>query len=193
LEAQETHEQVEQAHRQKNKRAALLIIGLAAALAIAEMAGKEAQFASIAHNIESSDLWAFYQAKTIRSTVVRTAIEAATLLPDNDVPADRSAAWQQQVDAWRSATDRLDSNPATQDGRKELAERTKQIEKTRDEEIRAYHDFEYGSAALQLAIVMASASVITEITLLEVVSGFLGAAGVALGLIGWLAPALIKL
>jgi hypothetical protein len=193
LEAQETHEQVEQAHHQKNKRAALLIIGLAAALAIAEMAGKEAQFASIAHNIESSDLWAFYQAKTIRSTVVRTAIEAATLLPDNDVPADRSAAWQQQVDAWKSATDRLDSNPATQDGRKELAERTKQIEKTRDEEIRAYHDFEYGSAALQLAIVMASASVITEITLLEVVSGFLGAAGVALGLIGWLAPALIKL
>lgn len=193
MEAQEAQEQVEQAHHQKNKRAALLIIGLAAALAIAEMAGKEAQFASIAHNIDSSDLWAFYQAKTIRSTVVRTATEAASLLPDNEIPADRAAARQQQVDAWKSAADRLDSNPATQDGRKELAERAKQIEETRNEEIRAYHDFEYSSAALQLAIVMASAAVITEITFLEAVSGLLGAAGVALGLIGWLAPALIKL
>jgi Domain of unknown function (DUF4337) len=193
VEAQETHEQVEQAHHQKNKRAALLIIGLAAALAIAEMAGKEAQFASIAHNIESSDLWAFYQAKTIRSTMVHTAAEAATLLPDDGIPAEGAAARQKQLDAWKSASDRLDSNPATQDGRKELAERAKQIEVTRDEEIRAYHDYEYSSAALQLAIVMASASVITELTFLEIVSGVLGAAGVALAAVGWLAPALIKL
>ena len=79
MEAQETHEQVEQAHHQKNKRAALLIIGLAAALAIAEMVGKEAQFASIAHNIESSDLWAFYQAKTIRMSQVQTAADSLEL------------------------------------------------------------------------------------------------------------------
>jgi hypothetical protein len=193
LEVHETHEQIEHAHHQKNKRAAILIIGLAAALAISEMAGKEAQFASIAHNIESSDLWAFYQAKTIRSTMIHTAVEATNLLSTDDVAADRTAARQKQVDTWKSAADRLDSDPTTHEGRKELSERAIEIGKTRDEEIHAYHDYEYGSAALQLAIVMASAAVITELTLLEIVSGALGVAGIAFGLIGWLSPALLKL
>ncbi len=193
LEIHETHEQIEHAHHQQNKRAAILIIGLAAALAISEMAGKEAQFASIAHNIESSDLWAFYQAKTIRSTMVHTAIEATNLLPADDVTADRMAVRQKQVDTWKNAAERFDSEPATREGRKELAERAKETGLLRDEEIHAYHHFEYGSAALQLAIVMASASVITELTLLEIVSGVLGVAGVAFGLLGWFAPGLIAL
>jgi hypothetical protein len=193
LEIHETHEKIEHAQHQQNKRAAILIIGLAAALAISEMAGKEAQFSSIAHNIESSDLWAFYQAKTIRSTMVHTAIDATSLLSTGDVPADQLAARQKQVDTWKSAVDRFDSDPATHEGRKELAERASKIAELRDEELHAYHHFEYGSAALQLAIVMASASVITELTLLEIVSGALGIAGVVFGLLGWFAPALIPI
>ncbi|MBV8652900.1 MAG: DUF4337 domain-containing protein [Alphaproteobacteria bacterium] len=193
LEIHETHEKIEHAHHQQNKRAAILIIGLAAALAISEMAGKEAQFSSIAHNIESSDLWAFYQAKTIRSTMVHTAIDAAGLLSTGDVPADQLAARQKQVETWKSAVDRFDSDPATHEGRKELAERAGKTAELRDEELHAYHHFEYGSAALQLAIVMASAAVITELTLLEIVSAALGVAGVAFGLLGWFAPGLIAL
>src|SRR5437660_1053795 len=48
-------------------------------------------------------------------------------------------------------------------------------------------------AALQLAIVMASAAIITEIVLLEIVSAGLGLFGLGLALIGWFAPMLIEL
>jgi hypothetical protein len=190
LEAHETQEQIEQAHHRSNKRAAILIASLAALLAIAEMAGKHAQTASIAYNIEASDLWSFYQAKTIRSTMLRTAIDAVELMP---AEASSAEARQKRLAAWHGTVERYESDPATKEGRKELAERAKQTEELRDRTLSAYHDFEYGSAAFQLAIVMASAAVITEFGLLELVSLGLGVAGIACGLVGWFAPMLIEL
>ncbi len=191
MEAHETQEHIEQAHHRSNKRAAILIASLAALLAIAEMAGKHAQTASIAHNIEASDLWAFYQAKTIRSTVLRTAIEAVELNPAEDATAQE--ARQKRLAAWHSTVERYESDPATKEGRKELAERAKLTGELRDRTLGAYHDFEYSSAAFQLAIVMASAAVITEFALLELVSLGLGLAGIACALVGWFAPMLIEL
>ena len=193
LEVHETHEHIEEAHHKNNKRAAILIVALAAALAIVEMAGKEAQFASIAHNIETSDLYAFYQAKTIRATVLRTALESSALLPQDGLPAAQQAERDKLIEGWKATGQRLDSEPKTGDGRKQLLERAKVTGEQRDHELHAYHDYEYGSAALQLAIVMASAAVITEVWLLELVSAGLGVAGIGMGLIGWLAPALLHL
>jgi hypothetical protein len=192
LEAHETSERIEAADRKHNKRAALMIIVLAALLAISEMAGKHAQTASIADNIEANDLWAFYQAKTIRSTVLRTAVESARLLPaDNTQEAAEARA--KQLAAWQKAADRYESDPVSKEGRRELAEHAKAITVLRDEKLNTYHEFEYGSAALQLAIVMASAAVITEFVLLEIVSAALGLIGLALALVGWFAPMLIEL
>jgi hypothetical protein len=192
LEAHETSERIEAADRKHNKRAALMIIVLAALLAISEMAGKHAQTASIADNIEANDLWAFYHAKTIRSTVLRTAVESARLLPaDNTQEAAEARA--KQLAAWQKAADRYESDPVSKEGRRELAEHAKAITVLRDEKLNTYHEFEYGSAALQLAIVMASAAVITEFVLLEIVSAALGLIGLALALVGWFAPMLIEL
>jgi hypothetical protein len=194
LEIHETTEKIEEAHHRDNKRAAILIIALAAALAIIEMAGKEAQFAALAENINASDTYAFYQAKTIRSTMLQMAVENAALLPaDPSAAADQGAARQKQIEVWKATTARLDSDPEKREGRKELLERAKEISTVRDREIHAYHDYEYAAAALQLAIVMASAAVITEFTLLEIISAALGLVGIAMGLVGWLAPALFEL
>ena len=192
MEVHETQEQIETAHQKHNKRAALLIIVLAALLAISEMAGKHAQTASVAHNIEANDLWAFYQAKTVRSTVLRTAIESTRLLPANDAP-DAADARAKQLASWQKTADRYESDPASKEGRKELAERAKATTVLRDQKLNAYHEFEYSSAALQLAIVMASAAIITELVLLELVSAGLGLVGLSLALIGWFAPMLIEL
>jgi len=185
----ETHERVEhaeRAHHQEKKRSALLIICLAVALAIIEMAGKEAQFSSIASNIEGADLYAFYQAKTIRGTVLRTAAEEVGLVARD--PAVNDDERQKQVTTWKTAIDRLDSDPATGEGRKELLERARAVERQRDHEMHAYHDLEFSAASLQLAIVIASAAIITEIGLLELASVGLGLIGLCLGLIGWLSP-----
>lgn len=190
MEAHETHETIhEAAHSHhgsgRNKRVAVLISVLAALLAIIEMGGKSAQNTSLAANIEAANLWSFFQAKTIRMTTMRTAAEAL------EVVGPANGAWKPRIDEWRLAAARYDSEPETGEGRKELAARAKQAEERRDRALAAYHQFEYGAAALQIAIVLASASVVTGMIALAFASGGLGAVGVAFGLLGWLAPTLL--
>ena len=59
-----------------NKTIALLVAVLAALLAISEMGGKSAQTHALADHIDSSNLWSFFQAKTIRQTTMRTAADS---------------------------------------------------------------------------------------------------------------------
>jgi hypothetical protein len=192
VEVHETRERIEHAehaHHQGSKRAALLIIILAVALALIEMAGKEAQFTSIEHNINVSDLYAFYQAKTIRAEILRTAIASADALVAD--PGERAAARRDQVAKWTKEIERLDSEASTGQGRKELLERAKELAVERDRESQSYHQLEIGSAAMQLAIVIASAAVITEVTLLEIIAVGLGILGCVAALLGWWAPQLL--
>ena len=67
----------------ENKRVALLIAALAVALALTEVAGDYANTEAQMRNVESANLWAFFQARTIRQTVLsaeadRAALDAAT-------------------------------------------------------------------------------------------------------------------
>src|SRR6187200_2905299 len=59
----------------RNKRVALLIAVIALFLAFSETLGKSAQTAALSFNVEASNLWAFFQAKTIRQTVLQAATE----------------------------------------------------------------------------------------------------------------------
>jgi len=59
-----------------NKKIALLISILALILAISETLGNGAQTKALAANIEASNLWNFFQAKTVRMTVLRATAEA---------------------------------------------------------------------------------------------------------------------
>lgn len=195
MEALETHEKIEGAAHghhagtsSVNRRIGLLISILAALLAISEAAGKSAQTEGITSNVEANDLWAFYQAKTIRMTTLRTAAESAQLdLMAPDLPEARRAAVQKQIDGWQATAKRYDSEPETNEGRKELIARAKEAEHRRDHAMHAYHLYEYGSAAFQIAIVLASATVITGFVPLAWVAGGLGAVGMAFSLLGWLA------
>src|SRR5919199_4577289 len=83
-----------------NKRIALLISVLALFLAIAETMAKGAQTNALSYNIEASNLWSFFQAKTIRQTVVRTAGEMADFdrAPNPDPEASDAAA--KRMDTW---------------------------------------------------------------------------------------------
>src|SRR5712691_12536209 len=67
------------AAEKNNKKIALLISVIALFLAFSETLGKSAQTAAISDNVEASNLWAFFQAKTIRMTSVRTAAEVLTI------------------------------------------------------------------------------------------------------------------
>jgi hypothetical protein len=176
-----------------NKRIALLIAVLALVLAFAETLGKSAQTAGIDKNIEASNLWSFFQAKTIRMTVVRTAAEAAELELDQASPEKRQQAITQRIAAWRKTAERYDSEPDTQEGRKELAARAKEAEKVRDRALAAYHHYETASASIQIAIVLASASIITSMAVLAWISAGLGVLGAVFCGIAFFAPGALHL
>src|SRR6185437_2596255 len=134
------------------------------------------------------DDWAFYQAKTVRVTVIKTQADTLEAMQDN-----ANARISRQIAALRAEQKRLDSDPKTQEGRKEMGLRAKISETRRDHALAAYHNFEYGSAAFQLAIVLASAAVITEVSTLAFVAGGLGLLGLALCSLGWFMPTFLPL
>src|SRR4051812_24933357 len=82
-----------------NTRIALLTSVWALLLAFAETLGKNAQPAAPASNIEASNLWAFFQAKTIRQTVLRTAAEEVE-------SGQMSEAAKKQVAKWKETAQR---------------------------------------------------------------------------------------
>ena len=177
----------------ENKRIALLIAVLALALAFSETLGNGAQTLALSQNIEASNLWSFFQAKTIRLTVLRTAAEEAELGLQQALPPNAKEAFEQRIAAWRKTAERYESEPDTREGRKELAARAKQAETTRDRALAAYHHYEVASAAVQIAIVLASAAIITGMAVLVWIAIGLGVVGVAFSLIGFFAPTAVHL
>jgi len=171
-----------------NKKTALLIAVLALVLAFAETLGKSSQTAGLSFNIEAANLWSFYQAKTIRQTAVRTALEHAEIEAAGPVSPEARALLEKRTTAWRDTIARYDSEPSTQEGRKELMARAKEAEARRDRSLAAYHHYELASAALQIAVVLASAEIITGAAFLTWLAGALGLIGLAFCGIGFLAP-----
>ena len=169
-----------------NKGIALLISILALVLAFSETLGKSAQTTALSANIEASNLWAFFQAKTIRQTVLRTAAEELAVVVRNENA-------KKQIDKWRETAARYQSEPDTGEGRDQLMARAKEAEKKRDRHLAAYHHYELASAAVQIAIVLASASIITAIAALTWIAAGLGALGVVFCGIGFFAPTAVHL
>jgi plasmid stabilization system protein ParE len=167
-----------------NKGVALLISILALVLALSETLGKGSQTNALSANVEASNLWAFFQAKTIRQTVMRTAAEEADAEYGDKAPD----ALKKQIRKWKDTADRYQSEPDTGEGRKELAARAKAAEAKRDKSLAAYHHYEVGSAAVQIAIVLASASIITTMPVLVWIAGGLGIVGVVFCGIGFFSP-----
>ena len=186
----EAHEQVEHAEHIEhaagsNKKIALVIAVMALFLAFSETLGKSAQTEAMNLNIKASDLWNFFQAKTIRRTVLTTTVEAklAEAALTSETAAREPIA--KQLAEWQKTAARYRSEPETKEGTTELAERAKEAEHERDTLLARYHNFELASAAFQIGIVLCSAAVITGTVLLAWLAGgvaIIGAAFMGLGL-----------
>ena len=176
-----------------NKNVALLISIIAAALAFSETLGKSAQTEGLSKHIEASNLWAFFQAKTIRMTTLRTAAEALDVDAARETSAPAKAAMEKRAADWRKTAVRYDTEPDTGEGRKELAARAKAAEKKRDRSLAAYHHYEMASAALQLGIVLATAHIITSVGFLLWGAMGLGVVGVAFIGLAVFAPTAVHL
>jgi Domain of unknown function (DUF4337) len=175
-----------------NKKVALLIGVLALFLAFSETLGKSAQTGALSFNIEAANLWAFFQAKNIRRTVVLTAAEEMTVNAPA-APELIKASMTKQIDTWQKTAARYRSEPEVQEGTVELAERAKAAEKKRDTAFARYHHYEVASAAFQVGIVLASATVITGMLLLTWIALGLGGIGLVFMAIGLFAPHAVHL
>jgi uncharacterized protein HemX len=190
MSAHESMEHAEHAEHAsgENRKIALLIAVIALCLALSETLGKGAQTESIFKNVESSNLWAFFQAKSIRRTTVQTQADQAKLSLRLAADDATKAALQKQIDDWQKTAARYRSEPETGEGQDQLAERAKHAEHERDLAMAKYHHFELASAAFQIAIVLASATIITGMIVLAWISGLLALAGIGVTAIGIFAP-----
>jgi hypothetical protein len=152
------------------------------------MLGKSAQTQAITDNVLSNDLWAFFQAKTIRMTVLSTAAEQLQIQAERATDPDTKTRLQTRIDEWKKNVDRYDDEPKSNEGRKQLMARARGLEHSRELAMARYHNYEFASAAFQIGIVLASAQVITSMIWLGWLSGLVGLAGLGFTGIGLWAP-----
>jgi hypothetical protein len=191
------HEQVEHAeHGASNKTVALVISCLALLLAVSEIFGQKAQTKTLQSNIQASNLWSFYQAKTIRKTIMETAADEFEILasgakdePQKKAMIDRAAKWKSTAARYESEPGAAILDPKTGketgqtkpgEGRKELLERALASEVVRDKYGDKHFRFELATGSFQIGIVLASAAIVTGIAMLLWGAGALGLIGLAL-------------
>jgi len=177
-------ENAEHASHGGNKKIALLISVLALFLALSEMGGKSVQTEAVTENVRANDLWAFFQAKTIRITVLTTAAEHLQLEAERATDPVLRDRLVKTIDTWKANVARYEDDPKSNEGRKQLMERARASEEKRDELLARYHNFEIASAAFQIGIVLASAQVITSMVVLGWLAGLVGVVGLGFSALG---------
>jgi len=184
-------EPLEDAVESEDKKVALLIAVLALVLALAEAGAKNAEHRATELNIRSSDLYNFYQAKKVRASLVEIAAQG--LAAERGAAADPQvqAAIDKQIAEWKATAARYEKDPKSpEDSLDALQERAKQADEGRELYNRKLEHFEYASGALQIAVVLASAAIITGVAALAWIAGGLGVIGAALLGLGYFAPTL---
>ena len=179
--------------KEKSQAVALVIAILALLLALAEAGAKNAQHTSTEQNIEASDLFNFYQAKRIRSSVAETA--AATLEAQRTAVTDPKAqeAFDKQIEEFKATIARYEKDPKKpEDSMEAIQERAKEASEARELANRRLGHYELGSGLTQIAIVLASAAIITGITALVWFAAALGAIGALLIGLGFFAPTVLS-
>jgi hypothetical protein len=175
----------------KNKRIGILIAFMAAVLALVEAGGNNAGQDALRGTIEATDTWAFYQAKTIRMTTLNSDARSLELSAMGMEDGPKLQEIKKTIEEWRATANRYDSDPESGEGRKELMAKAKKIEAERDDSAAANATFDLSSSALQLAILLASVSVVTSMVWLAWLGASLGAIGGILGVLGVVAPHLL--
>jgi hypothetical protein len=170
------------------QRSAVAIAFFAMLLAITGLGGQNATKDALNSNIMASNDWNFFQAKNMRQTAYALAaaeMEGAWLAVPN-LPAEARAALESRADAYRKTVARYESEPDTNEGKKELVARAKEHEAKRDRALKQDPYFDYAEALLQIAIVLISVAIVSGVAWLAFFGGAIGGVGALLMLNGFL-------
>ena len=175
-------------------RAALLIAILAAVLAIVSLGGGNATDEMLFHNIRASDTWAFYQAKNVRQTQYKVAVddlkrdlaELNPASPQAQALAGDIAKYTGTIERYDSEPDpKAPNDPTAGEGKKELMAKAKTHEAARDKAMAQDTAFDLAEMILQLAIVLGSVAILALSRPLFWTSAALGVLGAVLALNGF--------
>jgi hypothetical protein len=168
-----------------NKWVGVYIGVLAVLLALCSVGGGNSTKDATRANIDASDAYAFYQAKSIRRTSYTIAADELELMlatqPALAGPARKAV--EDKIKSHRAEADRLKKDP--QDGTDKLLARAKVLEIERDIALRKDPYFDWSQAFIQIAIVLASVHLIIGNLTLLAVSGGLAALGILLMINGF--------
>ena len=156
---------------------AILVSVIAAVLAMSEIGGKAAQNAYLTHHIALSNDWAFYQAKNLRAVVRTSEADLLASLPNAADPAV-----QTRIKEANDYAARMRDDPKEGEGMKQLVAAAQEQQNARDEAEHRYHNYEYVVGALEIAIVLASVSIVTRMRALTFGAAAIGAIAAAASL-----------
>lgn len=157
-------------------------------LAISSLGGGKATKEMLAYNIRVSDTYAFAQAKYLRETAYELAADQleAENAAQPAIPDAAKTMIAASIDKYRKQAARYASDPSTNEGRKELLAKAKELEAARDHAEAQDPNFQFAAALFQIAIVLGSVSIVATSRALIGLSALLTIAAVALTINGFL-------
>jgi hypothetical protein len=169
------------------QRAAVAIAVFAMVLAITGLGGSNAGKEAVNNNVLASNYFTFFQAKNMRQTALVLAADQFELawLNDPTLSEPVKAALANKLDQYRKTIARYESEPETNEGKKELLVRAREYEAKRDHALKQDPYFDYAEALLQIAIVLISVAIIANLVWLSVLGGAIGFIGSLLAVNGF--------
>jgi Domain of unknown function (DUF4337) len=175
----------ETAERKRDKWVAIYISVLAVLIAIAATGSNDAMKTAQQAGFGVNDNYAFYQAKTIRQQQIKIASDQLELKQQEapNLPEPAQKLLKSSKSEYDKEFTRLETNG--RNGKKELLAKAESCENERSLALAQHPFYDYAMAMLQIAIVLASASIITGTRLLLGGSGIVGIFGILLFLNGY--------
>ena len=130
-------------------KAGMVISVFALLLAVNSWYGGTLSSKVLNNTIASNNVWAFYQAKSIKQTLAEQSLDDATYRKETENMAKLQAK-----------IDRYESDPKTGEGKVELMSKAHKLEADRDEAKKRSPWIGYASTMYQLSIVVLSASIL---------------------------------
>src|SRR5262245_59264380 len=171
--------------RKRDRWVAIYISVLAVLLAIAATGSNDAMKTAQQAGFQVNDQYGYYQAKTIRQQQIKIASDQLELKQQEtpNLPEPAQKLLKSSKSEYDKEIARLETN--RRNGKKELLAKAEGCENDRNHALAQHPFYDYSMAMLQIAIVLASASIITGTRLLLGASGAVGIFGVLLLLNGY--------
>jgi len=130
-------------------KAGMVISVFALILAVNSWYGGKLGSTVLNNTISANNVWAFYQAKSIKQTLTEMRYDDAIAAKDT-----------KKAEALKAKIEKYESDPETGEGKKELMAKARKLEAERDQAKKSTPWIGYANTLYQLSIVVLSASIL---------------------------------